>query len=132
MLETLLIVIVVGVMFVLMIKFIKTVIARVIAIGLSIFLIWLSFNYIIPDQLDNLDERQVKTAHKLAETHNNVRVVEADGKVQIQVSINKNWYNIKDVKIEGKPSSKDILISVKGEKYKVEDSELKMILETLK
>ncbi|PHE64148.1 hypothetical protein COF68_04685 [Bacillus toyonensis] len=132
MLETLLIVIVVGVMFVLMIKFIKTVIARVIAIGLSVFLIWLSFNYIIPEQLDNLDEGQVKTAHKLAETHNNVRVVEADGKVQIQVSINKNWYNIKDVKIEGKPSSKDILISVKGEKYKVEDSELKMILETLK
>ncbi|WP_257154835.1 hypothetical protein [Bacillus toyonensis] len=129
--ESLLLMVAVGLGILIAWKIVKTVIVRCIVIAIAIGIFIVGYDYVLPAKF-NMNPYKLDRAYQLSQETKKVRVVEADGEKEAQVYFNDNWYYIKDLDIEKDFKTNSYMVKTKGDKFKIEDKELVAILETLK
>ncbi|MEC2463855.1 hypothetical protein P9X10_02910 [Bacillus cereus] len=112
-------------------KILKNLVVRLVVIVVAIGLLIASYNY-ITSKKPLASPLTIEKAQHLAQTSDKVRVVEVDGKHLAQVYLNNTWYYINDLNIKKKYQEDSYMVETDGKTFKIEDNELKSIIETLK
>lgn len=110
----------------------KSILKWIIAVGaICIGLVY--FGIATPKQIQDvasqIKNQGIETYQKIAETSENIRI--KDNKLQVKVDAGK-WLNMNELDSIVKDTSKELVVTFDGKKYKVTDKSVKDLIESFK